>query len=442
MHLALETIDYQIKDSFPPALVSLVEQIYDLIDRKKLRNTSKVIGVEGYTQEIEKLIKSRLGMNVKFTKELHVFAPAAIIPFFGDYFRNAREMSKFKAGKGQSLFSFSHKAMAEYKELEKHRKQVMKKLDGRTGHLDTKTAKVSGYLSDIPHYLIADFVWMKDYGITPSETTAILLHELGHAFDGLEEHNRVEQTNRSIYDVLSELNDRQYEKAGYVFRSKFTKEEFEQAMLEDEAKRHDFCGKLAKAYLGEVKSQITNAKYNETNFENMADTFAVRFGMGKDLASGLHKLMVGSGYVLPNSNVLYSIGVLMDIMVGAASFIVFPVYGAIVFWAVIFMIHNSDTMDMTYDLPMDRYNRVKNSIVNGLKRRNLPKEVVQEFLQQYEYLSTVLDTFMAPESLQLKLADFIIPAARESKYYSDLQKSIENSLNNDLFVKSAQLKVL
>lgn len=442
MSFALETIDYQIKDSFPKVMIGLVGSVYSEIDKRKLSNTRQLITGDGPAAEIEKVIFQRLGMKVKFTKELHAITPAAVIPFFGDYFRNAKEMNKFQAGELSTLFSFSHKAVQEYQQLEKHRKAQLKKLDGRTGYIDTKTAKVGGYLSEIEHYLIIDFVLLKEFGLSVEETVAVMLHELGHAFDGLEEHNRLESTNRSIYDILTELNGKDYEKASYLFKNKFTKEEFKDSMLKDDKQRHDFCGKLAKAYLGEVRSQIYNSKYNETNYENMSDTFATRFGMGKELVSALVKLIASHGGVLPNNKLIYVAAASLDLLGAAATFLIFPVWGALVFWGIMLMLYNSDSVDMTYDFPMDRFNRVRNTIIGALKKLDMPKEVVQEFLTQYDYITQILESYMAPKGLSYELADVLLPHAREARYYSDLQKSLENSLNNELFVKSAQLKVL
>lgn len=442
MSFALETIDYQVKDSFPKIMIGLVGSVFSEIDKRKLVNTRQLMTGEGPTAEIEKAIFQRLGMRVKFTKELHAITPAAVIPFFGDYFRNAKEMNKFHAGKLSSLFSFSHKAVQEYEQLEKQRKAQMKKLDGRTGFVDTKTAKVGGYLSDIEHYLIIDFVLLKDFGLTVEETVAVMFHELGHAFDGLEEHNRLETTNRSIYDILTELNGKSYEKATYLFKNKFTKEEFKDSTLSDDRQRHDFCGKLAKAYLGEVRSQIYNSKYNDTNYENMSDTFATRFGLGKELVSALAKMISSHGGIIPNSKILYIVASSLDLIGAAATFLVFPIWGAVVFWGVMMLLYNSDAVDMTYDFPMDRFNRVRNTVINALKKLDMPKDVIQEFLDQYDYITQVLETYMAPKGLSYEIADVLLPNAREARYYSDLQKSLENSLNNELFVKSAQLKVL
>ena len=39
------------------------------------------------------------------------------------------------------------------------------------------------------------------------------------------------------------------------------------------------------------------------------------------------------------------------------------------------------------------------------------------------------------------IADLVIPSAKEASNYIEIQQTIENSLNNNLFQKSAQLRV-
>ena len=46
------------------------------------------------------------------------------------------------------------------------------------------------------------------------------------------------------------------------------------------------------------------------------------------------------------------------------------------------------------------------------------------------------------KSLSTIIGDHLFASSRESAYYIDLQQKIENILNNNLFVKSAQLRVI
>lgn len=439
MAFALETIAYQLKDSFTPKLISLVKEIYDYIDAKKVGSNTAILKNHPAVGRIEDLIFKRFGMQVVFAKHLHAFTPGAIVPFFGDYYRDVQKATEFSLS---GLFGFSTAAYGEINQITQEREKLRKKLHNRTGYIDTKLAKMGGYLSDVKHYLIIDFVGFKNLKLTESELSAVILHELGHAFDGMEEHHRLERTNRAVFDVLCQIHDKDYERAVYIYKNEISQEEFDHIALDDSKVRYDFCGKLALSYLKTVKSQMPDNKYDETNFENMADTFAARFGMGKELVSGLHKLNLLSGNVINRTPMAIGLYRVFDLLVIASVLLIFPIWGSAVWFGLTMMLNNSRVEDMTYDKTIDRYNRVLNTIVNALKKLDAPDDVIKDLLAQYAYINDLIQRFAAPTSLTHELADIVIPQAKSARYYSDLQKTLEYNLNNDLFVKSAMLKVL
>jgi hypothetical protein len=81
-------------------------------------------------------------------------------------------------------------------------------------------------------------------------------------------------------------------------------------------------------------------------------------------------------------------------------------------------------------------------VVNAMKKMDLPEDVLKDLLAQYAYISELIKGFMQPRTFAHELADIVIPSARSARYYMELQQSIENNLNNDLFVKSAQLRAV
>ena len=67
MPVALETIDYQYKDSFPNEVEKLVSSIYSDIEKKTYEDTVKLVGKSSDIKSLEKLFMRRLGLNVKFS---------------------------------------------------------------------------------------------------------------------------------------------------------------------------------------------------------------------------------------------------------------------------------------------------------------------------------------------------------------------------------------
>lgn len=436
MALSLETIDYQHKDSFPIALERIIDDLYDGLTSNKYSNTEQLIKKHPAAKLISPLIKDRFNMDVELTDNLYVLAPAAVIPFFGDYYRHDVKQQGFL-----DLFKFNGLGMVEsIEKIVKDRKATLKKIHGKTGFVNTKLARVGGYLAEVRHYLIVDFKWLQETGITSKEAVAIILHEIGHAFDGLEEHYRLETTNRAILDILTDLNDNKPDAAIYRFKKTFNRADFENAQLSGEKERQDFCGELAREYIGTVQSQLQSGKYDSTNFENMADAFATRFGMGKYLVSALHKLMSTHGYVREDSLTTRVIYYTIDVMFIMAMFLVFPTYGVIVYLVCIAYLTNTSNADMTYDEPIERYQRIRNTVVNALKKVDLPKDIVKDLLEQLDYIETTIKNSVHLKGVATVVGDIVFSDARRDKYYIDLQRRIEDSLNNSLFVKSAQLR--
>ena len=129
-------------------------------------------------------------------------------------------------------------------------------------------------------------------------------------------------------------------------------------------------------------------------------------------------------------------------MLYASLFLFIPVVGVIAYTVVMAYLFKSDQGVMTYDFPIERYNRVKNTIVNGMKRLDLPKEVLEDLLEQFYTITSIIDQTAQLKSLSTIIGDHLFASSRESAYYIDLQQKIENILNNNLFVKSAQLRVI
>jgi hypothetical protein len=437
--IATEIIHYQNNDTFPKQLETLIDQIYMKIDQGDYKSNKQIILQSPFVKEIESLIKSRFNLNVVFDKELHYYLPAAILPFLSDYLTETSSLKNINTDIISELFGsrniFKHVNM-----LNKEKEAYFKKIHNRKGYINLKNARVGGYLGEVKHYLILDFFILKDEALTAKEVTAIVVHELGHAFCGLESHHRLTTTNAVIMDVVDKINNNQLDKAEYTFKKHFDGDDLQKAALGG-GDITDFYSKVATAYLGELNSQLFNAKYDQTNFENLADSFAVRFNLGKELVSGLNKLHTRHGQVYEQSRVLYSTLFVVDLLLNLLLIILTGGVGILFSAYLILFVFNSGNNHLTYDFPIDRYNRIKNGIINNLKEQRLPKELVKTLLEHYAFIDAIMVKSMYFKGILPSLADFILPANREANYSIKLQMNIENGLNNLLFVQAAKLKV-
>lgn len=438
--IAHEMIKYQNNDTFPEKLTQKLEYIYKEINNNIYLDNKTLIEKSSYIKDIEELIKNRFNMNIIFDKELHVFYPAAVIPFFSDYLSDLNSLKKIGSDILSSLFKFND-VFKHIKQIDKEKKDILTKLHNKKGYIDLKNGRVGGYLSEIKHYLIIDFFALKNSDVTVEELTAIILHEIGHAFSGLEYHHKLESTNSTIADILNEINNNNPDKAVYIFKKNFSKKEFTEISVNNQKEINDFYGKVALAYLDEIKTQMSNSKYDETNFENLADSFASRFNVGQELVSGLNKLNKKYGLVYDNNKITYSILLFVDLMLNILFIGLLGPVAIPIMVTLIIVLYSSENTEMTYDFPLDRYNRIKNSLINNLKNLNLSEKLVKELLEQYVFITETIEKSMYFKPVQSRIADLLLSSNRNSNYYIKLQQSIENGMNNTLFLKSAQVKV-
>lgn len=436
-------IDYQLKDSFITQLVNLVSRITEGLNTKKYKTNAELVE-SALGKELEKAIRERFGLNIVLDKLLHQHYPAAIVPFSSDYLLGTSGYNKSngfseRAGFLERLFSSKKGLIRHFQTINKQRQQSAILSHNKSGSINLKTARVTGYLSEVRHYLIINFKSLIGLGLTDSEIAAVIVHEIGHAFSGLETHYKTTRTNSAIAAIVDEINANRPDRVYYTYKRYFGPEDLVEASLSEDSKVIDFYGPLANRYIKSLDSQLLNAKYDQTNFEYLADNFATRFGLGKDLVSGLNRIHEKYDLSLVTSRTAFYTLHLFDLIFTAAALTVTGPLGFIIL-GLMFMSSGKGNANLTYDIPKDRYNRIRNAIVDNLKDPQLPKEYSAELLKQFDYIDEVMQNSITRESILEMLANVVKPDSREAVYYVGLQQQAENALNNILFVKSAKLR--
>lgn len=439
---ALEVIDYQVKDKFPLELKEIIDDIFKGFDSGKLKSNEEALKTK-HAKEIERLIKDRFNLNIRIDDKLHMYMPAAIIPFSSDYLlkSNLSDTKGHTATLSPGVVFRSNKGILSHmRKIEKDRTKDYKNVNAKKGWIDNKRAVVGGYLGEVRHYLIVNFSFFHGK-FTSEEVVAVIIHEIGHAFTGLANHYRLVTTNMALTTMLDDINGNKPEKVFYKYKRYFSPEELINSGLSEDSEIEDFYGPLASKYIDTLDSNILNNKYDETNFEYLADNFATRMGVGKDLVSGLHKLHIEYNRDIQVTKTSFATAHLIDILAqGLLLAINVPV--GLVILGLIFATSGKDKEKLTYDIPKDRYNRIRNSIIDNLKNPELPKEYTVTLIKQFEEITKVLDNSITRVSILNILANNIKPGSREAVYYIGAQQAAENALNNTLFVKTAKLKTL
>ena len=442
LKFATEMIDYQVEDSFPKQLTTMLAEIFDDMFTGRFASTNDVLK-SPYKKAMESLIFKRFGLNVVLDHRLHQYLPAAIIPFNSDVLlRSKKDKLKFNLQPNLLVKGmFTRGLTGHISNIERSREKMAKDLNNKKGWISLKTAKVGGYLSEMQHWLIIDFNWMYNKGLSPEEGCAVILHELGHAFTGLETHYKFVTTNTAISAVMEDLNQNKPDKAYYTYKRYFGISDLQEAQLSESSEVTDFYGPLAKRYISTMSSQFLNSKYDETNFENMADEFSSRFGMGQYLVTALHKLHLSSRSIATSRKQVY-----LNLFLNWV-FVAIVLYYATAFCIILMgltfiFFSGKHNHDMTYDIPKDRYGRIRNSIANQLKDGTLTKEQQESLVTQYELIDSIMNDTYAWKSILDTIALYVKPEAIRAVWGIEGQQAAETALNNVLFVKSAKLNVI
>lgn len=440
---AFEVISYQVNDSFVIEAEKIVKMIFLDIHKQTYKSSRDLLKNSRDVKALSSLIKSRFNIENEISGDLISLSSMAVIPYF-NINKSFEEMTGFS-------FPFMNGYLNASKKFEKisaERKASLISSNGKKGFVNTRAARVGGYLSNLKNYFIFDFYEMYNEGFSPSNTVAVMLHEIGHAFSGLEYHYLMETSNMTLRQMLIEINKNDVEKAVYIFNSKASPEDMINIKDTKSLTRYDMSFKLFTKYFKIVNSQMIDSKYNETSFENLADSFATRFGMGKELAEGLEKLYKNHGAkyskgdatmlsVLDGMYFLFFITIMAQLIMS----------GAVLIAAFLMVVNVSSSgissKDMTYDELKDRYQRIRNTMVNQLKETIfLNKELTQTTLEGIDEIDRFIDTTFKVFSTSDFFSNTIMSKDRRTKYYYELQRDLEDLSNNKLFTQAARLSLI
>lgn len=441
LFLGLESIDFQT-DNFGSQIEAVLYGMVDFIKERDGQSIDSIrvdLSKSEHPKILAETIFKRLGIRVK--PILNTASFGAIMPFFV----NENHVLLDKMWRGQVAAELPDQA------------KLLKTFKGKTGTVDLKTAHLGGIFSEYVHDMWLDMVGHAlEYKTSVPEVTAIILHELGHAFTYYEMANRLEETNQVLAHLSVELRgENNGQKKKVIFKelaSTFgmSNDEFDDLV---EEKNQVILGlKFFKKYIKFVQSQMPNSKYNETASEQLADNFAARFGYGRELVSGLQKinLMFGSPEAnQENADVMWMMellfvhfltfaALLSPLLIGINAYaILMPIM-----WVFIFFNSGEDKQDMTYDRLKMRYKRVRQQSIEMIQKLDMDKDQLRKVVDDIHFMDNIIQNAVMYRSIYNKLANFVFSSAKEAKKDIELQYLIEELTHSDLFLKSAELKVI
>lgn len=305
-----------------------------------------------------------------------------------------------------------------------------------SGEVNMITGKVSGVFSE---YVSLCYMPIKEIigagKLSPEELASTLFHEIGHVWTLFYTIANTARTNMALAAIERDYrNERSIERRRIILKrvgeALDVKDVDTDALAETESAEVvqivfiTNVRKKERAQMGEAAGY-----YDEVNYEYMSDSYARAQGAGPYLSSALDKLYP-SWHISKRGPVMWF---LVEVLKWA-SLTTVP--------SLLMIMMTLDSYPSMYDEPGYRLKRIRDQLVNDAKDRNVPKELSEKILEDIKVLDANIKEFNDYHQLHEILLTQIIPSLRRAKNQRELQRSLETLLNNDLFVRSHELKIL
>lgn len=313
------------------------------------------------------------------------------------------------------------------------------KLIKRKNKIEIAVDKVSGYISGIKgikHTIYMGKALLVKGKYTAREALAVFLHELGHIWTYYLTLPHIHITNFIAGEFANKFAGIESKETRTTLLNDVS-EEFKLDIIERERllasrDKSEVAVLMYTTQLNQLKSLMGNNPYDKRNSEAMADQFVVRWGYGKDLASGFAK---DKGMSMGTKNYSWSKAIWH-----AMDAVVFVLPGAIPF----LILMSAATLfqeDEKYDSPVKRVEVVKQGLIDRLKDAHTDedKEII---LREVKYIDNYLKEHSDLKSLFTIFTETLIPWGRSAKRHINFQKALESLQNNNLSVDAERLRNL
>ena len=430
--LSTEMISFQ-KDDFTTSFEKI---LYDIVDHlKEFPGTnSQDLNRLSFRREMAKLIYDRFKINLEIDFNTGALACVYTLPVSG------------------------YNVLNNYRGYESDRQvKVTQHFINKTGTVDLNKAVLGGIFSEYRHKLMVDIIpLMKTVGLTIPELTAVVLHELGHIFTWYEYSDRLESVNQALKEISNTFKNNDKTKRIYLYKELATrlgKSEKTFDDISDSDKRIIVGKRLYEEVFDSFKSQMPNSKYDETSSEYLADNFASRFGYGRHLISGLHKIhkVFASPEVNAVERALSNIVQCVFIMASCLTTIgaimgAFALLAPAAFYtsiSLLWLYFGGDAdKDMTYDDLKVRYKRIRTQHIEAIKKLDLSKDELNDLIAEVTLIDEFINKATVYRGPFATLSNFLFSKNRRAIDDITLQQTLEDLMHNDLFLSAAKLKTI
>lgn len=322
-------------------------------------------------------------------------------------------------------------------------------------HIDLDKGRVSGIFSEYETPIYMGYYALRSLRMTPREIAAILAHEVGHCLVAYEMAFRTVRTNQILAAASKAAaggDKGQYE---YVLKTAEEVLDLKSGMF-DEIKETKDQKTVMTVIMGKAErkthddSLMGNTTYDITTFEALADNYAARLGLGKELVTGLEKLYREFGAaefsfrarIAATMLDIYSVVSMIGAVIAMGSN---PIMGALYLglnmWGLYARLDGRDHNNV-YDKLTIRFKRVKEQIIQYLKDKSLPAADVKRSLESVAHIEKTIAQISEYKGFLPAIFNMVDPASRAVNSARDIQQNLEAMVANDMYLKAAALRTM
>ena len=322
-------------------------------------------------------------------------------------------------------------------------------------HIDLDKGRVSGIFSEYETPIYMGYYALRSLRMTPREIAAILAHEVGHCLVAYEMAFRTVRTNQILAAASKAAaggDKGQYE---YVLKTAEEVLDLKSGMF-DEIKETKDQKTVMTVIMGKAErkthddSLMGNTTYDITTFEALADNYAARLGLGKELVTGLEKLYRNFGAAEFSSGArivatmldIYSVvSIIGSVIVMGSNPIMGALYLGLNMLGLYARLDGRDHNNV-YDKLTIRFKRVKEQIIQYLKDKSLPAADVKRSLESVAHIEKTIAQISEYKGFLPAIFNMVDPASRAVNSARDIQQNLEAMVANDMYLKAAALRTM
>lgn len=307
------------------------------------------------------------------------------------------------------------------------------------GWVDNSKVKVGGVFSKIGLTIELTTGLLNLKRLTIGEMSAVILHELGHAYYYFAALGQTLRTNMVLLYTMRELSGLTdlkqrieiVEDAAALLELKLDDVE---SLASDENPKEILQTVIANESFKKLRNELGSSTYDNVTWEQLADYFAARQGAGVELVTGLDK--IGANDRSRKNRSIYTRFVTMITDVTSAMR-----YYKLESFSILYQFM-LDPMADAYDAPKVRLQRIREQLTRSLKDPTSTTEQKKSVLEDIATVDSIISELEHKYSFIQKLWSKLSPRGRRETKQVVMQRELEELLANRLFESAARFKTM